>query len=62
MKDEPGYTSGYAVDRVVVKGDGYPLTAADIEKFPITPQTSQEWITELDTVNNTLKLKKKKKP
>ena len=59
MKDDD---KGYAVDRVVVKGDGYPLTAADIEKFPITPQTSQEWITELDTVNNTLKLKKKKKP
>ncbi|EMB47688.1 MULTISPECIES: hypothetical protein [Treponema] len=59
-------TNGYAVGRDVVKGtsgtDGYTLTDDDKNKFPITPQTSQEWITELDTVNNTLKLKKKKKP
>ena len=63
MKDD---TNGYAAGRDVVKGtsgtDGYTLTDDDKNKFPITPQTSQEWITELDTVNNTLKLKKKKKP
>ena len=61
MKDAPGYTPGYQIDRVVVKGDGYPLTPNYVNKFPITPQqTSQEWITELD--GNELKLKKKKKP
>lgn len=54
-------TNGYAPDRVVVEGtngpEGYKLKTADIEKFPITPQTSQNWTTELDTVNNKLKLK-----
>ena len=56
MKDD---NDGYAVGRLVVKGDGYALKEADIGKFPITPQasTAQNWTTELDTVNNKLKLK-----
>ena len=59
MEDD---TNGYAAGRFVVEGDGYTLKEADIGKFPITPQASQNWTTELDTVNNKLKLKKKKKP
>ena len=55
MKDEPGYTSGYTGGRVVVKGGGFSLTLAYVGKFPITPQTSQDWTTELD--GNELKLK-----
>ena len=62
MKDDPGLTNGYTGGRVVVKGGGFSLTLAYVGKFPITSQTSQDWTTELDTVNNKLKLKKKKKP
>ena len=51
--------SGYTAGREVVKGDGFPLTPAYINKFPITKQMApeQEWTTELGT--NALKLKKK---
>ena len=48
--------TGYVIGRVVVKGDGYALKETDIGKFPIT---SQNWTTELDIVNNTLKLKER---
>lgn len=60
MKDDPDPDfSGYKEDRVVVKGTSdYTLKDEDKKKFPITPQTSQNWTTELDIVNNTLKLKK----
>lgn len=55
VRSDFGYTEG----REVVKGDGFPLTLAYINKFPITKQTvpEQEWTTELGT--NALKLKKK---
>ena len=55
VRSDFGYTAG----REVVKGDGFPLTLAYINKFPITKQTvpEQEWTTELGT--NALKLKKK---
>ncbi|MGP1428256.1 MAG: right-handed parallel beta-helix repeat-containing protein [Treponema sp.] len=48
--------AGYAEGREVVKGGVYTLTTADIARFPITAQTSQEWTTELS--DNALKLKK----
>ena len=57
MKDEPGYTPGYTGGRVAVKGGGFSLSPAYVGKFPITPQTSQNWTTELD--GNELKLKRK---
>ena len=51
---------GYYEDRVVVEGTSdFALTLDYVNKFPITPQTSQNWTTELDTVNNKLKLKTK---
>ena len=55
VRSDLGYTEG----REVVKGGGFPLTSAYINKFPITKQTmpEQEWTTELGT--NALKLKKK---
>ena len=49
-------SAGYSEGREVVKGGVYTLTAADVARFPITAQTSQEWTTELS--DNTLKLKK----
>ena len=52
--------NGYKVGREVVKGDGFSLTSAYINKFPITKQTvpsAQKWTTERDS--NALKLKKK---
>ena len=55
VRSDSGYTEG----REVVKGDGFPLTPAYINKFPITKQmapSEQEWTTELS--GNTLKLKK----
>ena len=59
MKDEPGYTPGYRDGRLVVKGDGYPLTPDYVNKFPITPQQTssglKNWKTVLD--GNELKLK-----
>ena len=60
MKDD---NYGYAAGRFVVEGtngpDGFALTPDYVDKFPITQQTStaQNWTTELDTVNNKLKLK-----
>ena len=62
MKDDPDPDfSGYKEDRVVVKGDGFPLTTAYVDKFPITPQQTssglKNWETELDEGNNWLKLK-----
>ena len=61
MKDKPGYTPGYRNGRLVVKGDGFPLTSAYVYKFPITSQEISSglytlWTTELD--GNELKLKK----
>jgi len=63
MKDDPDPDlSVYKEGRLVVKGTSdYTLKDEDKKKFPITPQTSpvsQNWTTELDIVNNTLKLKK----
>ena len=55
VRSDFGYTAG----REVVKGDGFPLTLAYINKFPITKQTApseQEWTTELSS--NALRLKK----
>lgn len=52
--------NGYKVGREVVKGDGFSLTSAYINKFLITKQTvpsAQKWTTERDS--NALKLKKK---
>ncbi|EMB34253.1 hypothetical protein KP612_09020 [Treponema denticola] len=62
MKDDPDPDfSGYKEGRVVVKGDGFPLTPAYVYNFPITPQQISSglytlWTTELD--GNELKLKK----
>ena len=62
MKDDPDPDfSGYKEGRVVVKGDGFPLTLAYVYNFPITPQQISSglytlWTTELD--GNELKLKK----
>ena len=53
--------AGYKVGREVVKrGSSYTLRVEDVNRFPITKQTTpseQEWTTELGT--NALKLKKK---
>ena len=51
----------YDTDFIVVWGSsGHKLTDDDIAKFPITPQTSQNWTTELiQSGNNHLKLKKR---
>ena len=52
---------GYYEDRVVVEGTSdFALNLDYVDKFPITQQTStaQNWTTELDIVNNELKLKK----
>lgn len=54
--------SNYAEGTVVVKGSSeYTLQNSDIANFPITAQTApaQDWTTELDSVGNQLKLKKK---
>ena len=54
--------SNYAEGNAVVKGSSeYTLQNSDIAKFPITAQTAlaQDWTTELDSVGNQLKLKKK---
>ncbi|UTY24436.1 hypothetical protein [Treponema denticola] len=62
MKDDPDPDfSGYRNGRLVVKGDGFPLTSAYVYKFPITSQEISSglytlWTTELD--GNELKLKK----
>ena len=56
MDNDSGYTEG----RMVVKGsDSYQFKNGDENKFLITSQTSQNWTTELDIVNNEIKLKKK---
>ena len=50
----------YDTDFIVVWGSsGHKLTDDDIAKFPITPQTSQNWTTELiQSGNNHLKLER----